>query len=1301
MSAESHNQNSSQQVLPTAKSAVRLFTLILGSLLVVLAVATSTLLGSEKGRIWLVQSLVNQFNQTTDLNITIRGLATPALFQWQADSIQVQRHQLNWLEVEQLSLQWQPRALFNQSIVIDRLTADKFSLYQFTPDTLSTSTSTEDASPAKAAPAKTNLRKTQNYLVSNFPNIQVKAFSIAAVDLYGIQPSSIDAKKLSLAISGGITWLKDSPLSIHLDANGLDANPAHLKLKVQSADRMHVTLEGFLQEPAGGIFGEILQLPEEQSIDAGFGLNITVDNHRYAVTAQYIDLPLLQRKLSAHGHLVLSHKNNGLHPEEFDLALTIGDTHHAIVGTLIDQRLQVQLNLNQFPLDIAVLWSDAVNDGELTTQLTITGTTDAPYANGIITANTTYQNIPIAIDFTGSLTRERINIENLSARLAQSELWAKGNLDRQPESSTLNVTLKNFDTKILKQFNVPISDKLNATVTSATAKLNGSLLNFPQHLNGNIDLLAQGDYQQQTFSAQGQLTKRDSTLIAHDLTVTSGSSSTSIKGQLQENILDANITAHQVDTNALKQLNVPVPDKLNATVTSATANIKGSVLDFPNHLNGDLNVLAQGNYQQQPFSIRSQLTKRDNTVDIHDTKITTSEGAISVQGQVQQTSLDADISIKIESISAKLLTLVGLNVPDSLNAQVSSQFRLNGNLRSPHIAGELQLLGIHQAIPFSLTTKGRYQSKNMLLEELNLTAFDEPVLNANGFYKGEQFEFQAHAKKLPSQLLSALDWHVKPGKFSADISGRGTFVDPEINGNLTYQATLSGYNDEGETKDINFSWDVDLSTDNAAFKIKSTFTHSHSAPGELIVTIPKQSYLNYSSGAQQPSKLRPASTKTSRFDGIPLDATIIGHINLQTVSFLFDPDLHRLTGEADANITLNGTLGKPKIDGFIQLDHSRYQNPVTGTLIEDIHCRMNGEQLALKLSDCFATDGAGGNYQLTGTIQAPTNDSTGSVDLNLLTQKVSILQRPDIESEASGNIKLSGNFNALLASGSLELSPLTVVVNSTLSDNIPTIDVEETNLPGRHSLKKSGSPIVLPNIDLDLTLTANNQAYLRGHGLDAELSGQINIQGNLNKPRYDGTVETVRGKFKLFNKSFKLEQGKVSFNNNALNIATTGIYKRNGQRIQADLSGTRNHLQLSLTATPQMAEDEILAYLIFGKSIQKMTPFQAIQLAAAVQSLRGGANGSFDPIGSTRELLRVDTLSIDSASTTEGKDGVNVGIGKYLNERVYLELERTPNPSQPWRGSLEIELTPSINLESSTGGNTGIEGATLKWKRDY
>lgn len=91
----------------------------------------------------------------------------------------------------------------------------------------------------------------------------------------------------------------------------------------------------------------------------------------------------------------------------------------------------------------------------------------------------------------------------------------------------------------------------------------------------------------------------------------------------------------------------------------------------------------------------------------------------------------------------------------------------------------------------------------------------------------------------------------------------------------------------------------------------------------------------------------------------------------------------------------------------------------------------------------------------------------------------------------------------------------------------------------------------------------------------------------------------------------------------------------------------------------------------------------------------------FDPLTTTRKLLGVDRLSVEAEKTETGDTGVNVGVGKYLNEKVYLELEHTPHPAQPWKGSLQIEIAPNVNLESSTGGESGIEGVGLKWKRDY
>jgi translocation and assembly module TamB len=537
---------------------------------------------------------------------------------------------------------------------------------------------------------------------------------------------------------------------------------------------------------------------------------------------------------------------------------------------------------------------------------------------------------------------------------------------------------------------------------------------------------------------------------------------------------------------------------------------------------------------------------------------------------------------------------------------------------------------------------------------------------------------------------------MQPGHFNANLHAHGTLEKPLINGALFYKAVLPSFDDHGEEKPVVFSWELDVNTVGNSLNLESTFKRDSNTPGTLSLKIPTQFYTRYFLHKNTSLDL----------DNLPLQATINGAFDLQTLSFLLDPDLHRLSGGINTDFALSGTLRNPKIAGSLKTNKANYENTITGTTINNINCRVTTQQITLHIDSCQATDGSDGTYQIDGEVLLPYNDGIGRITLGLQTSGANILRQPNIEGEATGRIELIGNFKGLLATGKMEVSPFTALLDSTLTNGTPHLDVEEVYkeqaVGDKLQSKKSGlTAIALPSINLDLLVTVSRQAYLRGHGLDAELQGEILIKGDLKNPHYEGTFETIHGVLEVFGKKFKLEKGQVTFTNNAIALSIPSVYQKNGVEIRAEITGINNDITLSLSATPTMPEDEILAFIIFGKSLQKITPFEAIQLANAVQTLRSGGDGFFDPIGKTRDILGLDTLSVEAEKTDAGDNGVNVGIGKYLNEKVYLELERTPNPSQPWKGNLEIELTPNVNLESSTGGATGIEGAQIKWKREY
>ena len=118
-----------------------------------------------------------------------------------------------------------------------------------------------------------------------------------------------------------------------------------------------------------------------------------------------------------------------------------------------------------------------------------------------------------------------------------------------------------------------------------------------------------------------------------------------------------------------------------------------------------------------------------------------------------------------------------------------------------------------------------------------------------------------------------------------------------------------------------------------------------------------------------------------------------------------------------------------------------------------------------------------------------------------------------------------------------------------------------------------------------------------------------------------------------------------------------------------------------------------MAHLLFGRELKSITPFQGIQLAQAIQTLRGAGGGGLDFLGRTRNLLGVDRLDIGETETGE----FSVGAGKYISEKIYIGVEGADPEAASVKA--EIEVSPRFSVETETGGRSS--GVRFNWKRDY
>jgi autotransporter translocation and assembly factor TamB len=210
----------------------------------------------------------------------------------------------------------------------------------------------------------------------------------------------------------------------------------------------------------------------------------------------------------------------------------------------------------------------------------------------------------------------------------------------------------------------------------------------------------------------------------------------------------------------------------------------------------------------------------------------------------------------------------------------------------------------------------------------------------------------------------------------------------------------------------------------------------------------------------------------------------------------------------------------------------------------------------------------------------------------------------------------------------------------------------------------------------------------------------VDITGELADPQVGGRFQVIRGNYTAFSKNFIIERGNIQLQGSQVLLDILAVYEGPDLTVNLNIQGSQERLELNLTSTPALANDELLARLLFGRSIAEMSALQAVQLAAALNSLRN-PTGGLDVFGTTRDALGLDTLTVGSGTNEEGESGVNVSAGKYLSDRIYLEVESGVGAEEGVEGSLQFQLTPRINAELYTRGQFGAGGVELNWKNDY
>ena len=418
----------------------------------------------------------------------------------------------------------------------------------------------------------------------------------------------------------------------------------------------------------------------------------------------------------------------------------------------------------------------------------------------------------------------------------------------------------------------------------------------------------------------------------------------------------------------------------------------------------------------------------------------------------------------------------------------------------------------------------------------------------------------------------------------------------------------------------------------------------------------------------------------------------------------------RVSGHFTVDASVGGTIAAPSAGGRLQLTGARYENFASGAVLDHLQAELVGNGDRFRLASLSADDGVGGSVTAQGSLVL--GGATGpTAQLSATLAKFRIAARDEVQATASGQISVTGPATAPTVTAPLTINRGQINLPNSLPPNVVVLKVTEVNGRQPTSQLPAASAPALP-AKLDITLGLAGPVLVQGHGLDSQWGGRLRITGTTLAPQIAGTLVANRGSYTLLGKDFRLTRGTIAFDGSAkIDPALDIVAEANAADITAQvvITGYASAPVISLSSTPLLPQDEILARVLFGNGVRQMTAGQGLQLAQAAAALSGKDPGVLDRLrgGLGLDWLRLGQGPAGAASsilnpsvvTPTTQSAAALSAGKYIAPGVSVGVTQGVSPPTS-KVTVEVDLGHHLTVDTEAGQNGGT-GVGINYNFDY
>ena len=489
-------------------------------------------------------------------------------------------------------------------------------------------------------------------------------------------------------------------------------------------------------------------------------------------------------------------------------------------------------------------------------------------------------------------------------------------------------------------------------------------------------------------------------------------------------------------------------------------------------------------------------------------------------------------------------------------------------------------------------------------------------------------------------MLSDVPFDVLSRYLPADISTSG-FASVEINANQTRSGALEANGEIlSNTGRISFKIDENTSQEFTINSLMGKFMLvDETLTGELSI----QSTNSLLSPLQASISLSPFKIPVADYASMNID----GHFNwmVDDLSFASNilPHVADVGGKLAIDLSVDGDLVEPNLAGNVLLENARMMLPEYGIELLDVNVK---GQPALEDTFKFTGQARSGEGQITFNATIISEDTTQQIiNASIQGNKFELINIPEVRAYANTDLVIELSRAKTNLSGNIEVHDALIDLKEiretvTLSDDVVLVERPSTEKQETRS-----------DIRLDIDLKDNIE--IKGQGIVGHLTGGIVIFSTENGELLgNGEISIIDGNYAAYGQSLEIEEGRFIYSNQQLEnpeLRIRAVRHIDDITVGLTVTGFLSNPLVTLISSPTLRDEEILSYIVFGRSLDTLTSAEGTNLIGAATAM--GLNNSDFITRSLSSSFGLDQLELSSDS-----DGQNASltVGKYITPKIFI-----------------------------------------------